>query len=126
QTLPFEDNTFDHLTISFGLRNISQKEQALKEFYRVLKPGGHFYCLEFSKVEQAHLKKLYEFYSFQIIPILGKLVAQDEQSYRYLVESIQRFLDPSSLKEMIQSVGFTSASFEPLSFGVVAIHHGQK
>lgn len=126
QTLPFADNSFDVVTISFGLRNISKKEKALKEFHRVLKPGGFFYCLEFSKVKQELLKKIYAFYSFQIIPLLGKIIAKDEESYRYLVESIDRFFDPQTLEELIRNEGFFDVSHSPLSMGIVAIHKAKK
>lgn len=125
ECLPFPDNYFDCLTISFGLRNISHKQEALKEFKRVLKPGGYFSCMEFSRVEHDILRKLYETYSFEIIPLFGKWIAKDEAAYRYLVESIAMFPDQDTLKNMMEEgAGFKDVHYENLTHGVVAIHSG--
>ena len=124
--LPFPENWADVVTISFGLRNITDLEKALKEAYRVLKPGGQYFCLEFSKIDHAQLKKIYEHYSFNVIPILGKWIAGDEASYQYLVESIAQFPDQESLISLLQGVGFQQVSCTNLSQGIVAIHSGLK
>jgi demethylmenaquinone methyltransferase/2-methoxy-6-polyprenyl-1,4-benzoquinol methylase len=124
--LPFADNTFDAYTISFGLRNVTEIEKALQEAHRVLKPGGQFFCLDFSKVTSEPLEKLYAFYSFQIIPRVGALVAKDKEAYQYLVESIARFPDQSTLAQMIQGAGFDQVTWRNLSQGIVAIHSGIK
>lgn len=124
--IPFEDNTFDAYTISFGLRNVTEIEKALKEAYRVLKPGGQFLCLEFSKVTPGPLEKLYDFYSFQVIPRMGALIANDKEAYQYLVESIARFPDQQTLAEMITTAGFQQVTWRDLNQGIVAIHSGLK
>lgn len=124
--LPFEDNTFDTYTISFGLRNITDIAQAIKEAYRVLKPGGQYFCLEFSKVTNPLLKKAYKAYSFGVIPAIGSIVAKDKDSYQYLVESIENFPDQETLKQMIADQGFQQVSYTNLTQGVVAIHSGIK
>ena len=124
--LPFEDNQFDAYTISFGLRNVTEMEKALQEAFRVLKPGGMFFCLEFSKVNHEGLKKLYEFYSFSVIPKLGSLIAKDKQAYEYLVESIARFPDQDSLSMMITKAAFHNVTWRNLTDGIVAIHSAQK
>ena len=124
--VPFEDNTFDAYTISFGLRNVTEIHKALKEAHRVLKPGGQFFCLEFSKVTSPPLEKLYDFYSFQIIPQLGGLIANDKEAYQYLVESIARFPDQPTLAHMITEAGFQQVTWRDMSQGIVAIHSGLK
>ncbi len=126
EKLPFKDNTFDAYTISFGLRNVTEKEAALAEAFRVLKPGGTFLCLEFSQVDNATLEKLYNFYSLKVIPLMGKVVANDGDSYKYLVESIRRFPDQETLKGMIETAGFKNVVYENLNKGIVAIHQGWK
>lgn len=126
EKLPFPDNSFDVYTISFGLRNVTHIDVALKEAYRVLKPGGRFYCLEFSHLESDSLQKLYDLYSFTIIPKLGELVTQDKESYQYLVESIRAFPKRDVLCHRLQKVGFDIAQSTPLSFGIVAIHEAWK
>ena len=124
--IPFDDNTFDAYTISFGLRNVTEIEKALKEAHRVLKPGGQFFCLEFSKVTSAPLEKLYDFYSFQIIPQLGGLIANDKEAYQYLVESIARFPDQQTLADMVTEAGFQQVTWRDMSQGIVSIHSGFK
>jgi demethylmenaquinone methyltransferase/2-methoxy-6-polyprenyl-1,4-benzoquinol methylase len=124
--LPFTDESFDTYTISFGLRNITEIEASLKEAWRVLKKGGQYFCLEFSKVSNPWLKKMYEEYSFRLIPRLGKVIAQEESSYQYLVESIACFPDQETLANMLKDVGFKQVSYTNLSQGVVAIHSGIK
>jgi ubiquinone/menaquinone biosynthesis methyltransferase len=113
-------------TISFGIRNVTHIDKALKEAHRVLKPGGKFVCLEFSNVTSDVIKKFYDFYSFKIIPLVGKFVADSPQSYEYLVESIRKFPTATAFSEMIKEAGFNCIEFRKMSFGVVAIHVGYK
>lgn len=122
------DNSVDVYTISFGIRNCTHVDQVLKEAYRVLKSGGRFMCLEFSKVEAPVVKQLYDVYSFQIIPQIGSLVTNDRDSYQYLVESIRQFPDQKTFTQMIQSAGFVTLGdgYENLTFGVAAMHTGYK
>ena len=124
--LPFEDGTFDFYSIAFGLRNVTFREKALQEAWRVLKPGGRFFCLEFSKVTLPGLKELYDFYSFTLIPRLGAWIARDQNAYQYLVESIAQFPDQERLKQEIRTVGFENVQVGNLSGGIVAIHQGIK
>ena len=124
--IPFEDNSFDAYTISFGLRNVTEIEKALQEAYRVLKPGGQFFCLEFSKVTSEPLEKLYDFYSFQVIPKIGSMIANDKEAYQYLVESIARFPDQETLADMIRDAGFQQVTWRNMNRGIVALHSGLK
>ena len=124
EVLPFPDRTFDAASIAFGIRNVPRIEAALGEAHRVLKTGGHFLCLEFSSVDIPGLDRLYELYSFNVIPALGRLVAHDEDSYRYLVESIRRFPRPERFSQMMREAGFKRVSFQRLSGGIVALHSG--
>jgi len=126
ELLPFADNSFDYYTIVFGIRNVPKIDIALKEAFRVLKPNGKFLCLEFSKVEYSCLKQLYDSYSFNIIPKIGKIVAGDESAYQYLVESINLFPDQDSFAMMLKDVGFGNVGYKNLTFGVTAIHSGYK
>ncbi|WP_341754334.1 bifunctional demethylmenaquinone methyltransferase/2-methoxy-6-polyprenyl-1,4-benzoquinol methylase UbiE [Candidatus Tisiphia endosymbiont of Dioctria rufipes] len=126
ENLPFPDNSFDYYTIAFGIRNVAKIDNALKEAYRVLKPGGKFLCLEFSKVEFDCLKQLYQFYSFNIIPKIGKIIANNESAYQYLVESINVFPDQESFAIMLKDVGFTDVSYKNLTLGIAAIHSAYK
>ena len=126
ESLPFEDNMFDVYTCSFGLRNVGNLEKSLEEAYRVLKPGGQFYCLEFSAIRSYILRPFYDAYSFHLIPLFGKYIARDEAAYQYLVESIRRFPNQRDFKEKIEEVGFEAVTFENLSGGIVAIHKGTK
>jgi demethylmenaquinone methyltransferase / 2-methoxy-6-polyprenyl-1,4-benzoquinol methylase len=126
QAPPFADNSFDAYTIAFGIRNVPRIEQALAEAYRVLRRGGRFLCLEFSRVETPAIDRLYEAYSFTVIPTLGKVVAGDGEPYRYLVESIRRFPGAERFAGMIADAGFARADFTRFSGGVVAIHSGWK
>jgi len=126
QSLPFEDNTFHAYTIAFGIRNVVKIDQALKEAHRVLKPGGRFMCLEFSHVNNAALGTVYDNYSYQVIPPMGKILAGDWNSYQYLVESIRKFPKQEEFKDMIRRAGFKCVTYENLTFGVVAIHSGFK
>jgi demethylmenaquinone methyltransferase/2-methoxy-6-polyprenyl-1,4-benzoquinol methylase len=126
EQLTFKDNEFDALGIAFGIRNVTNIEKALSEFYRVLKPGGKFVCLEFSDVENEHVRKVYDAYSFAVIPKIGGLVANDEASYQYLVESIRKFPPAADFERMIKAAGFTGTTYKKLTFGVVAIHTGIK
>ena len=122
ESLAFGDRSFDAYTIAFGLRNVTHMERALKEAYRVLKPGGRFLCLEFSQVEMPGLKQLYDLYSFTAIPALGKVVTGDGQPYRYLVESIRRFPNQTELARRIEEAGLERVRFRSLAGGIVAIH----
>ena len=124
EALPFSDRTYDAATVAFGIRNVPRIEAALSEAYRVLKIGGHFLCLEFSSVDVPGLDKLYDLYSFNVIPALGRMVANDAEAYQYLVESIRRFPRPERFAEMMRDAGFRRVSFKPLSGGVVALHSG--
>lgn len=120
------DNSKDLYVISFGLRNVPDTKKALSEAYRVLKPGGRFVCMEFSKVENSVLAEVYRQYSFNAIPLMGQLITGDRESYQYLVESIEKFYNQSELLTLIKEAGFEYATYENLSFGAVAIHSGFK
>ena len=124
EKLPFGDAEFDAVTIAFGLRNVTDKDAALREMFRVLRPGGKALILEFSQVQPEPLKKMYDGYSFGILPVLGKLVAGDEDSYRYLAESIRQHPPQEELAEMMREAGFDKVRFRNLTGGVVAIHSG--
>lgn len=124
EELPFEDNSFDVYTIAFGIRNVTHIDRALAEAKRVLKPGGHFLCLEFSNPDQDMLRKIYDWYSFNVIPELGGMVAGDKPSYQYLVESIRKFPKQKDFLAMIGEAGFEKTSYRNLSGGIVAIHSG--
>jgi len=126
ENLPYPDETFDLFTIAFGIRNFTNIDKGLKEANRVLKKGGKFLCLEFSKVNDIFLQKIYDAYSFKIIPKIGEFVLQDGESYQYLVESIRKFPDQKAFKKMIEEAGFKEVSFKNLTFGVCAIHSGIK
>jgi demethylmenaquinone methyltransferase / 2-methoxy-6-polyprenyl-1,4-benzoquinol methylase len=126
EALPFADNSFDGYTIAFGIRNVPRVELALEEAFRVLKRGGRFLCLEFSRVETPILDRLYEFYSFAAIPALGRAVLGDGEPYRYLVESIRRFPGAERFCLSVAEAGFARADFTRLSGGVVAVHSGWK
>lgn len=122
--LPFPDKSFDAYTISFGIRNVTRIDEALREARRVLKPGGRFLCLEFSPVELPVFDKIYDWYSFNVIPRMGALVTGDSESYQYLVESIRRFPDRRRFARMIEEAGFSRVSRLDMSGGAVAIHGG--
>ena len=126
EALPLPDNSVDVYTIAFGLRNVTHIDTALTEALRVLKPGGRFYCLEFSQVHEPTLRRLYDAYSYKIIPKLGEIVAKDRDSYQYLVDSIRKFPDQKTLIKRMETAGFSRCRFENLTFGVVAIHEGVK
>jgi demethylmenaquinone methyltransferase/2-methoxy-6-polyprenyl-1,4-benzoquinol methylase len=126
EKLPFPDNTFDCVCIAFGLRNVTHKEAALRSMRRVLKPGGRAIILEFSEVQGALLKKTYDLYSFKVLPMLGKLVANDAESYRYLAESIRMHPNQEKLKAMMRDAGFERCEYYNLTHGVVAVHRGYK
>lgn len=126
EALPFPDNSFDLITIAFGLRNVTDKDKALRSMYRILKPGGRLLVLEFSKPEQEILSKAYDFYSFNILPKMGELVANDGESYQYLAESIRMHPDQETLKGMMDNVGFERTSYQNMTGGIVALHKGFK
>lgn len=126
EELPFPDNTFDIITIAFGLRNVTDKDKALASMYRVLKPGGRLLVLEFSKPGNELLSKAYDLYSFHLLPKIGQLVANDSESYQYLAESIRMHPDQDTLKGMLENAGFEQTSYHNLTGGVVALHRGFK
>ena len=126
ENLPFPDNYFDLITIGFGLRNVTHKDKALASMYRALKPGGRLLVLEFSKPTNAVMSKLYDFYSFKVLPKMGQLVAKDSDSYQYLAESIRMHPDQETLKGMMEGVGFEQVTYHNLTQGVVALHRGFK
>lgn len=126
QYLPFPDNTFDVITIAFGLRNVTDKDMALRSMLRVLKPGGRLLVLEFSKPANPVLSKVYDTYSFSILPKLGKLFASDADSYQYLAESIRMHPDQETLQGMMDNAGFANTDFHNMTGGVVALHRGVK
>ncbi len=124
--LPFEDNSFDVYTISFGIRNVTRVADALSEAYRVLRPGGRLMVLEFSQLPNPAMQKAYDLYSFNVIPRMGQLVAGDSDSYQYLVESIRKFPDQETFAGMIRDAGFGNVSYRNMTFGVAALHAGWK
>ena len=126
EALPFPDRHFDLVTIAFGLRNVTDKARALAEMQRVLKPGGRALVLEFSQVQPQWFRPLYDFHSFQVLPRLGRLIAGDAESYRYLAESIRRHPPQQALCEMMAAAGFERCSFRNLSAGIVAVHSGYR
>ncbi|OGT44912.1 MAG: bifunctional demethylmenaquinone methyltransferase/2-methoxy-6-polyprenyl-1,4-benzoquinol methylase [Gammaproteobacteria bacterium RIFCSPHIGHO2_12_FULL_38_11] len=126
EILPFEDNTFDRLIIGFGLRNVTDKDAAIRSMFRVLKPGGRALILEFSKPTLPGLKPIYDAYSFKILPWLGKKILSDEDSYRYLAESIRMHPDQKTLENMMKNAGFENCDYHNLSGGIVAVHRGFK
>lgn len=126
EKLPFEDNTFDLITIAFGLRNVTDKDAALRSMLRVLKPGGRLLVLEFSKPEVEMLSKAYDMYSFHIMPKMGEFIAKDKDSYQYLAESIRMHPDQETLKGMMQEAGFEQVEYHNLTGGIVALHRGYK
>jgi demethylmenaquinone methyltransferase/2-methoxy-6-polyprenyl-1,4-benzoquinol methylase len=124
EALAFPASSFDAYTIAFGIRNVPRIDRALSEAFRVLKPGGRFLCLEFSTVDVPGLDRLYDFFSFNVIPPLGRMVTGDAESYRYLVESIRQFPRPGAFAEMISGAGFSRVNWQSLSGGIVALHSG--
>jgi demethylmenaquinone methyltransferase/2-methoxy-6-polyprenyl-1,4-benzoquinol methylase len=124
EALPLPDKSFDAVTIAFGIRNVPRIEAALAEVHRVLKIGGRFLCLEFSSVDVPGLDRLYDLYSFNVIPAVGRAVTGDAEAYRYLVESIRKFPKPAAFADMMRSAGFRRVSFTPMTGGVVALHSG--
>jgi len=126
EALPFADGRFDHLTIAFGLRNVTWRDRALSEMHRVLKPGGRVHILEFSKVGLPALAKLYDTWSFEVLPRLGQQIAGDAESYQYLAESIRRFPDQPALAEQMREAGFERVGWSNLSGGICAIHRGAR
>jgi demethylmenaquinone methyltransferase/2-methoxy-6-polyprenyl-1,4-benzoquinol methylase len=124
EALAFPDRSFDAYTIAFGIRNVPRIDRALSEAFRVLKPGSRFLCLEFSTVDVPGLDRLYDFFSFNVIPPLGRMVTGDAESYRYLVESIRQFPRASAFAEMISGAGFSRVNWQSLSGGIVALHSG--
>lgn len=126
ECLPFPDNTFDIITIAFGLRNVTDKDAALRSMQRVLKPGGKVMVLEFSKTNNPALTKMYDFYSFNILPKMGQMIAGDAESYQYLAESIRMHPDQETLKSMMQDAGLVNCKYQNMTGGIVALHTGIK
>jgi demethylmenaquinone methyltransferase/2-methoxy-6-polyprenyl-1,4-benzoquinol methylase len=126
EELPFEDNSFHCITIAFGLRNVTDQQKALASMYRVLKPGGRLLILEFSRPVLPGLNKAYDFYSFNVLPMMGKLIANDADSYRYLAESIRMHPDQATLQSMMEQAGFERCRYYNMSGGIVALHKGFK
>jgi demethylmenaquinone methyltransferase / 2-methoxy-6-polyprenyl-1,4-benzoquinol methylase len=126
EALPFASSSFDHVTITFGLRNVTFRGQALAEMHRVLRPGGRVHIMEFSKVGLPALAKVYDTWSFEVLPRLGQAIAGDAESYQYLAESIRRFPDQEELAELLRNTGFERVSWQNLSGGICAIHRGAK
>lgn len=126
EELPFPTNTFNVTSIGFGIRNVTQIEVAIQEMVRVLKPGGEFLCLEFSKMSISLLQPLYDAYSFNVLPELGHWIAKDRDSYQYLVESIRRFPDQQTFATLLQDNGLSGVRYHNLSGGIAAVHHGWK
>ncbi|MEO0435885.1 MAG: bifunctional demethylmenaquinone methyltransferase/2-methoxy-6-polyprenyl-1,4-benzoquinol methylase UbiE [Pseudomonadota bacterium] len=126
QYLPFPENHFDCITIAFGLRNVTDKQLALESMHRVLKPGGRLLVLEFSKPKNELLGKAYDTYSFSVLPLMGRLVAGDSDSYRYLAESIRMHPDQETLKDMLDDAGFAKSEYFDMTGGIVAVHRGTK
>jgi demethylmenaquinone methyltransferase/2-methoxy-6-polyprenyl-1,4-benzoquinol methylase len=124
--LPFENNTFDVYTISFGIRNVTRPQEALNEAFRVLKPGGRLMVLEFSQIPNELMQRVYDLYSFNIIPQLGQMIANDRDSYQYLVESIRKFPDQEAFLQMVRDAGFENAKYRNLSMGIACLHSGWK
>ncbi|MDT4329684.1 MULTISPECIES: bifunctional demethylmenaquinone methyltransferase/2-methoxy-6-polyprenyl-1,4-benzoquinol methylase UbiE [Methylomonas] len=126
ECLPFADNTFDCVTIGFGLRNVTDKDAALRSMYRVLKPGGRVIVLEFSHPTDPITEKVYDFYSFNLLPKIGAVVAKDEESYRYLAESIRMHPKQDELKQMMENAGLERCEYFNMTQGIVAVHRGYK
>ena len=126
EQLPFAENSFDCVTMAFGLRNVTNKQRALESIYAAVKPGGRLLVLEFSKPLLPLLSKVYDAYSFTALPLLGKLVANDSESYRYLAESIRQHPDQETLLGMMQQAGFERCSYHNMTGGIVALHKGYK
>ena len=124
--LPFDDNTFDVYTISFGIRNVTRPQDALNEAYRVLKPGGRLMVLEFSHIPNDMMQWMYDKYSFNFIPTMGKIIANDRDSYQYLVESIRKFPDQDTFLNMVRAAGFKNAKYRNLTMGIACLHSGWK
>ena len=126
EDIPIDYNTFERATMGFGLRNVTNRAQALKEVYRILKPGGRFICLEFSHVENELIEEIYNFWSFKCMPYIGEKVAGDRSAYTYLVESIRQFPTQPELSEMFSEAGFSRVKYRNLSNGIVSLHSGWK
>jgi len=126
QSLPFPDDSFDCVSIAFGLRNVTDKGAALRDMLRVLKPGGRLLVLEFSKPRSELLSRAYDAYSFRVLPLMGRLVAKDSDSYQYLAESIRMHPDQETLKDMMEDAGFSSCEYHNMTGGIVALHRGVK
>ena len=126
ENIPASNNSFERATMSFGLRNVTDRVLSLKEIYRILRPGGRFVCLEFSHVENDFLKQFYDFWSFSIMPIIGEKITGNRDAYTYLVESIRKFPTQAELSHMLSEVGFSRVKYRNLSNGIVALHSGWK
>ena len=126
ENLPMADNSYERASMGFGLRNITNRVLALKEVYRILKPGGRFICLEFSHIENSSLKKIYDIWSFEFMPRIGQKITGDKEAYNYLVESIRQFPSQPELTQMFSEAGFSRVKYRNLSNGIVTLHSGWK
>ena len=126
EKIPIPNNSFERATIAFGLRNVTNRNIALKEIFRILKPGGRFICLEFSQVDSNIIKNLYDFWSFNFMPVIGEKITGDREAYQYLVESIRKFPNQNQLSEMFSEAGFSRVKYRNLSNGIVSLHSGWK
>ena len=126
ENIPVSDNSFERATISFGLRNITDRNKSLQEIYRILKPGGRFICLEFSHIENDFLKKFYDLWSFKIMPLMGQKITGDKEAYTYLVESIRKFPTQAEVSQMLSVAGFSRVKYRNLSNGIVTLYSGWK
>ncbi len=126
ENIPVSDNSFERATISFGLRNITDRNKSLQEIYRILKPGGRFICLEFSHIENDFLKRFYDAWSFKIMPLMGQKITGDKEAYTYLVESIRKFPTQAEVSQMLSVVGFSRVKYRNLSNGIVTLYSGWK
>ena len=126
ENIPVSDNSFERATISFGLRNITDRNKSLQEIYRILKPGGRFICLEFSHIENDFLKRFYDVWSFKIMPLMGQKITGDKEAYKYLVESIRKFPTQAEVSQMLSVVGFSRVKYRNLSNGIVTLYSGWK
>jgi len=126
ENIPVSDNSFERATMSFGLRNITDRNKSLREIYRILKPGGRFICLEFSHIENNFLKRFYDLWSFKIMPIMGEKITGDKEAYTYLVQSIRKFPTQSEVSQMLSIVGFSRVKYRNLSNGIVTLYSGWK
>ena len=126
EALKEPDSSFDFYTVAFGIRNVTDRKKAFREAFRILRPGGRFFCLEMSKVQLPVFREIYDWYSFKLVPKMGDLFAKDKDTYKYLVESVQMFPNQEELRAMILEAGFSSCTYQNMSAGIVALHKATK